>query len=359
MSELLTQHLLAVVLDDHSLDDDFVRNLARSADAHGELVRLATVLARLPGKGARAAELRLDHLLDEVALVAASQSRIPPPAADATHEPAVARSESRRARRLLGVTRPALAGAVIAAAVIVLVVARPTRDAKELAKPSGTEPAFVEFEVRVSPVTATISLDGIIIAHGPLVARHRRDPEPRRIDVTAPGYRSASVVVEFDHSVTLDVRLERSDLVADNIPEPPKPRFEDPPGLKQDPARAPVPAVVPSPAPADLSPAPSAAGSAVDPEPPMLSREAVVGRIMVVTNVRHGEILVDDVVMGRTPLQRPLEIAAGHHKLTVLAQGYLPLTRDIHVPAQETVQVELSLRSRESVKFPRYLMKMP
>src|SRR5262249_51933942 len=48
---------------------------ALSSDAHGELVRLAAVLARLPGDGARAAELRLDSLLDDVSLVAAAASR--------------------------------------------------------------------------------------------------------------------------------------------------------------------------------------------------------------------------------------------------------------------------------------------
>src|SRR5262249_20635016 len=77
MSETLTQRLLAAVLDEQPIHGDLVRELALSSDAHGELVQLAAVLARLPGDGARAAEARLDGLLDEVSLVAAGASWAP------------------------------------------------------------------------------------------------------------------------------------------------------------------------------------------------------------------------------------------------------------------------------------------
>ena len=73
MSDTLTQRLLAAVLDAKPIDDDLIRELAASADAQAEVVRLAVVLAELPGEGARAAETRLDDLLDAVTLLAATQ----------------------------------------------------------------------------------------------------------------------------------------------------------------------------------------------------------------------------------------------------------------------------------------------
>jgi hypothetical protein len=86
MTETLMQRLLAAVFDDETIGDDLVADLAASAEAHGELVRLAAVLAGLPGHGARAAERRLDSLLDDVALAAASESRAPSAGASAMRE---------------------------------------------------------------------------------------------------------------------------------------------------------------------------------------------------------------------------------------------------------------------------------
>jgi hypothetical protein len=57
-------------VDGEPPDDDLVNELAASADAQAEAVRLVGVFAQLPGDGARAAESRLDQLLDAVSLVA-------------------------------------------------------------------------------------------------------------------------------------------------------------------------------------------------------------------------------------------------------------------------------------------------
>ena len=73
MTETITQRLLRTVLEGETLDDDLVNEVASSADAQAEAVRLVVVLAQLPGAGARVAESRLDQLLDAVSYVAAGE----------------------------------------------------------------------------------------------------------------------------------------------------------------------------------------------------------------------------------------------------------------------------------------------
>jgi hypothetical protein len=71
MTETLQQQLYRCVFEGESPSDPLVDQIAESADAQAELVRLASVLANLPGDGARESEARLDALLEAVTLVAA------------------------------------------------------------------------------------------------------------------------------------------------------------------------------------------------------------------------------------------------------------------------------------------------
>lgn len=71
MTEALKHQLVRTIFDGEPPADDLVDDIAASADAHAELVYLASLLAQLPGDGAREAETRLDQLLDAVSLVAA------------------------------------------------------------------------------------------------------------------------------------------------------------------------------------------------------------------------------------------------------------------------------------------------
>lgn len=70
---ILGERLLQAALEAGGLDDALVREVAASPDAQGTATRLLAVFANLPGEGARAAEARLDQLLDAVALVAAGE----------------------------------------------------------------------------------------------------------------------------------------------------------------------------------------------------------------------------------------------------------------------------------------------
>jgi len=361
MSATPTQRLLAVVLDDQPLDDALVRDLALSSDAHGELVRLATVLARLPGKGARAAELRLDHLLDDVALVAASESRTPPVGADASHRPDVAHGEPHARGSIRGTRRAVLAGVALAAAAIAVVIVWSSRGpdsasspptsaawspeppapaacppevpaevhprlmnpAPQPGPPSVVAPALIAVQIRATPATATLSIDGVTVAGNPFVGWRKPDDARHRIDVSAPGYISKTVTVAFNANAMVDLSLQRAQLVAVG-PSPPRAPVWD------KIARLPAPAM----------PAPTAKRDV----PPAQSIQGVVGRVMIATNAQNGEVLIDDVRVARTPLEQPLVIAARLHTLTVMAEGYAPETRAVDVPAAGTVRIELSLR---------------
>ena len=70
MTEALQQQLYRCVFEGEQPGDHLVDQIAESADAQAELVRLASVLANLPGDGARESEARLDALLEAVTLAA-------------------------------------------------------------------------------------------------------------------------------------------------------------------------------------------------------------------------------------------------------------------------------------------------
>lgn len=73
---MLTQDLFAVLFGETLVDEGLVHALASDPDCHAELMRLAMVLAELPGDGARAAEARLDALFDAVSRAVADNTTL-------------------------------------------------------------------------------------------------------------------------------------------------------------------------------------------------------------------------------------------------------------------------------------------
>ena len=69
----MTERLLRYVVDGDGALDEVVTDVAASPALQAETVQLATLLANLPGDGARAAEARLDQLLEAVSLVAVAE----------------------------------------------------------------------------------------------------------------------------------------------------------------------------------------------------------------------------------------------------------------------------------------------
>jgi hypothetical protein len=66
-------------------------------------------------------------------------------------------------------------------------------------------------------------------------------------------------------------------------------------------------------------------------------------------NVEFSEVLVDDVLVGKTPLDAPLLVDAGVHRVTLRRSGYLPRTSNVTLAGgdEQTVNVTLEVQPDE------------
>lgn len=69
-----------------------------------------------------------------------------------------------------------------------------------------------------------------------------------------------------------------------------------------------------------------------------------VGTIGVETNVEGAEILVDDVSVGTTPLEKPVVVNAGKRKFAASKDGYTPQARVIDVAGRDEQTLTLTLQ---------------
>ncbi len=105
--------------------------------------------------------------------------------------------------------------------------------------PSAT--ATVHVQLRASPATARLLLDGVALPSNPHVASIRRDGVAHQVRAEAPGYVTRTEVVVFDHDVDLVLRLDRAPVV-NNGPAAPLGRPAAPPssaGAPEAPASPP------------------------------------------------------------------------------------------------------------------------
>jgi hypothetical protein len=80
---------------------------------------------------------------------------------------------------------------------------------------------MINVEIRVSPATATVSIDDKGVDGNPISMQYPADTAPHHVRATASGYVAKSVPVAFNANVTLDISLERQQ----PPPQPPPPRF--------------------------------------------------------------------------------------------------------------------------------------
>lgn len=73
--------------------------------------------------------------------------------------------------------------------------------------------------------------------------------------------------------------------------------------------------------------------------------EGRVAQLEIVANVEDAEVLIDDLEVGETPLERPVLVNAGKRKVTIAKSGYVPVTRVVVVAGGDTKKLELELRS--------------
>jgi serine/threonine protein kinase len=105
---------------------------------------------------------------------------------------------------------PTAAPATVPAATAPMVPPMPTTRPPESPPVVVAKPSVIEIEIRVSPETARVSIDGIDLGGGSFVRQYAKDESIHRIRVVAPGYVTKSLTVPFTANVTLDLSLERT-----------------------------------------------------------------------------------------------------------------------------------------------------
>ncbi len=71
---------------------------------------------------------------------------------------------------------------------------------------------------------------------------------------------------------------------------------------------------------------------------------ALIGTLLVTTNVEGATIEMDQVEVATAPLSQPISVASGTHLVTVVAPGYQPTHRKISVAGQREVKLEFQLQ---------------
>lgn len=71
---------------------------------------------------------------------------------------------------------------------------------------------------------------------------------------------------------------------------------------------------------------------------------ARIAYVHLTSNVEGAEVLVDDVLVGRTPIQAPLHVSTGRRRITGRAPGHAPVTQIVDAAGGEDVPVTLHLQ---------------
>lgn len=71
---------------------------------------------------------------------------------------------------------------------------------------------------------------------------------------------------------------------------------------------------------------------------------ARIAYVHLTSNVEGAEVLVDDVLVGRTPLQGPVHVSTGRRRITGRAPGHAPVTQIVDAAGGEDVPVTLHLQ---------------
>jgi hypothetical protein len=77
-----------------------------------------------------------------------------------------------------------------------------------------------------------------------------------------------------------------------------------------------------------------------------------VARLSVSSDVAGADVLVDDVLVGRTPLRTPLVVNAGRRKVSVSKAGLMPVSRVIELLGAGEMSLTLNLAPSESKEAP-------
>jgi tetratricopeptide (TPR) repeat protein len=70
-----------------------------------------------------------------------------------------------------------------------------------------------------------------------------------------------------------------------------------------------------------------------------------IGTISVRTFPDEADVRLDGVLVGRTPLSKPLRVNAGRHTIEALAAAHKPATREVEVVGKAEIAIELTLEA--------------
>jgi hypothetical protein len=84
----------------------------------------------------------------------------------------------------------------------------------------------------------------------------------------------------------------------------------------------------------------------------LAAAKAFVGRVMVLSNVDGTEVVVDDVLLGTTPLQKPIVVDEGPHHVRFVRAGHATVDRTEQVPAGSDLSWAVELRADAPVPPP-------
>ncbi len=73
-----------------------------------------------------------------------------------------------------------------------------------------------------------------------------------------------------------------------------------------------------------------------------------IARIEIVTNVSDGEVSIDDVGIGKSPLPKPVMVSAGRRKITVSKPGLTPVSKMVDVAGADNLRVSIDLTETTS-----------
>lgn len=68
---------------------------------------------------------------------------------------------------------------------------------------------------------------------------------------------------------------------------------------------------------------------------------ARVANLDIVTTVPDCDIAIDDVVVGKSPLAKPIMVSAGKHKVTISKNGFTPSTKVVEVASGDSPKVQI------------------
>ncbi len=70
-----------------------------------------------------------------------------------------------------------------------------------------------------------------------------------------------------------------------------------------------------------------------------------IGTVVVRTSPEGAEVRIDGVLVGRTPLARPVSVNAGRHTVEALLSGHAALTREIDIAGKGSHALEMALQA--------------